>query len=165
MSTDVNCIQVPPAAGLQPTHKFMVRKAVAWLRNRKNCGVVMAELATANNETPDALGFHGLGSSILVECKVSRSDFLADRTKLFRTFEEMGMGDARYFAIPKGLVAPHELPEGWGLIEITDSRTFETKEATQKTSNKRAEVKMLMSALRRLEIATAVFVRHEDVNP
>jgi len=147
-----------------PTHKFLVKKAAAWLRNRKNCNVVFAELATQNNETPDAIGFRGADGSILVECKCSRADFLADKNKIFRHYDDMGMGDARYFAAPKGLLKPGELPEGWGLLEITDGRTYETKEATHKPTNKRAEVKMLMSAIRRLELSTAVFVRAEEEN-
>lgn len=163
---------IPPLAGRtdstdsRPNHKTLVRKSAAWLRNRKNCNVVFAELATQNNETPDVIGFHGAGGSILVECKTSRADFLADKNKIFRHHEEMGMGDARYFAAPKGLLKPDELPEGWGLLEITDAdgRTYETKQATYKEANKRAEVKMLMSAIRRLEISTAVFVRAEEEN-
>lgn len=153
-----------PALGSPPNHKTLVKKASAWLRNRKNCGVVFAELATQNNETPDAIGFHGAGGSILVECKTSRADYLADKNKIFRHYEDLGMGDARYFAAPKGLIKPDELPEGWGLLEITDGRTYETKQATPKQANKRAEVKMLMSAIRRLEISTAVFVRAEEEN-
>ncbi|MES2367661.1 MAG: hypothetical protein V4563_17425, partial [Pseudomonadota bacterium] len=131
-----------------PTHKSLVKKAGAWLRNRKNCGVVMEELATQNTETPDALGFHGAGGSILIECKVSRADYLADKNKIFRRCEEIGMGDSRYFAAPKGLLSPNELPDGWGLLEMTEGRTYETKQAVSKNANKRAEVKMLMSAIR-----------------
>lgn len=149
------------AQGYAPSHRELVKRAGAWLRNRKNCGVVMEELATQNNETPDALGFYGAGGSILVECKCSRADYLADKAKIFRRCEEMGMGDARYFATPKGLVKPDELPEGWGLLEVGEHKIREIKEATNKPANKRAEVKMLMSAIRRLEISTAVFVREE----
>ncbi len=119
---------------------------------------------TNDNETPDAIGFHGAGGSILVECKCSRADYLADKTKIFRHYEDMGMGDARYFAAPKGLLKPDELPDGWGLLEMSEHQTREIKEATHKPGNKRAEVKMLMSAIRRLEISTAVFVRAEEEN-
>lgn len=167
ITTTTELPAIPPLAapsGSHPNHKTLVRKSAAWLRNRKNCNVVFAELATQNNETPDAIGFHGAGGSILVECKTSRADYLADKNKIFRHYEEMGMGDARYFAAPKGLLKPDELPEGWGLLEITDGKTYETKQATHKEANKRAEVKMLMSAIRRLEISTAVFVRAEDEN-
>lgn len=148
-------------SGYAPSHRELVRRAGAWLRNRKNCGVVMEELATQNNETPDALGFYGAGGSILIECKTSRADYLADKIKIFRRCEEIGMGDARYFATPKGLLKPDELPEGWGLLEIGEHQIREVKEATHKPANKRAEVKMLMSAIRRLELSTAVFVREE----
>lgn len=148
-------------SGYAPSHRELVKRAGAWLRNRKNCGVVMEELATQNNETPDAIGFYGAGGSILVECKTSRSDYLADKNKIFRRFDEMGMGDARYFAAPKGIIRPDELLEGWGLLEVGEHQIREIKEATHKPANKRAEVKMLMSAIRRLEISTAVFVREE----
>lgn len=151
-------------SGYAPSHRELVKRAGAWLRNRKNCGVVMEELATQNNETPDALGFYGAGGSILVECKTSRADYLADKNKIFRRCEEMGMGDARYFATPKGLLKPDEVPDGWGLLEVGEHQIREIKEATHKPANKRAEVKMLMSAIRRLEISTAVFVREEH-NP
>lgn len=162
-STEAKC-DFRAASSSPPTHKTLVKKAAAWLRNRKNCNVVFAELATQNNETPDTIGFHGAGGSILVECKTSRADFLADKNKIFRHYEEMGMGDARYFAVPKGMLKPDELPEGWGLLEMSEHQTRETKEATHKPANKRAEVKMLMSAIRRLEISTAVFVRAEEEN-
>lgn len=160
-----NAVVIERAATCSPpTHKALVKKAAAWLRNRKNCNVVFAELATQNNETPDAIGFHGAGGSILVECKCSRADYLADKIKIFRHYEDMGMGDARYFLAPKGMLKADELPEGWGLLEVSEHQTREIKEATHKPANKRAEVKMLMSAIRRLELSTAVFVRAEEEN-
>lgn len=76
----------------------------------------MAELSTANTETPDVIGWHGNGGSILIECKVSRSDFLADKNKVFRRDEDLGMGDVRYFAAPIGLLCADEMPAGWGLV-------------------------------------------------
>lgn len=59
-------------AGYAPSHRELVKRAGAWLRNRKNCGVVMEELATQNNETPDALGFYGAGSALIAwgDCNV-----------------------------------------------------------------------------------------------
>lgn len=147
------------------THKQAVRRVSAWLKYSKACSVVMAELATKNSETPDAIGFHGHGASILVECKVSRSDFLADKHKFFRRDEDRGVGDARYFAAPKGIISEQELPEGWGLLVIHATRIDLAVEPKLKTANKRAEVIMLMSAIRRLEISTAVYVRHEELPP
>ncbi len=148
------------------THKDLVRKAGAWLRNSNRCTVVLTELAaTHNSETPDAIGFFASGGgSILIECKASRADFLADKNKIFRREAERGMGDRRYFMVPVDMViSPDEIPDPWGLIVIPPSeRARIHKEAAYATANKSAEVVMLVSVLRRLEISTAVFVRQEE---
>jgi hypothetical protein len=143
------------------THKQLTRRMAAWLKFRKQCSVVATDLHTAVSETPDAIGFYGTGGSILIECKVSRADFLADKAKQFRQFEDNGMGDFRYFATLPDMVKPTEVPEGWGLLEVRERRVMEIVEPVLKPSNKRNEVKVLMSILRRLEISTAVFVRQD----
>lgn len=144
------------------THKQAVQRMALWLRNTKRCGVVMAELTTMVSETPDVIGFHGHGNSILIECKVSRSDFLSDKQKVFRKIAEAGMGDLRYYAAPPGIITVDDIPISWGLIEIGDRCCFVAQEPQQQKSDKRNEVKMLMSSIRRLEISTAVFVRSEE---
>lgn len=144
------------------THKQAVQRMANWLRNSMGCTIVMAELKTRNSESPDVIGWHGAGASILIECKVSRSDFLSDKTKHFRRYEDAGMGDKRYFALPPGLVTEKDLPEGWGLLEICEKRVRTIREAAHKRAEKRCEVVMLMSSIRRLEISTAVFVRQEE---
>ncbi len=133
-----------------------------YLKNSVGCTVVVTELGTQNNENPDVIGFKYAGHSTLIEVKVSRSDFLSDRSKRFRREMELGMGDLRYFAAPKGLLKAEEMPESWGLLEIEDRCVRVRKEAVHQTANKKAEVVVLMSALRRVEIATAVYVRTED---
>lgn len=139
------------------THPELVTLAEKWLW-RQGCGVVFAELSTlATPETPDAIGFRTT-TSILVECKASRADFLADKNKPFRRDPSRGMGDWRFYMTPKGLVAKDELPEGWGLIEVGKSvrRTHGGPKGNiwtsgqPFTSNKAAEQALLYSALRRL---------------
>ena len=147
-----------------PSHKEAVRRMAAYLRNSIGCTVVMAELTTANPETPDVLGFRTGGRSILIEVKVSRADFMADKNKSFRRQMERGMGDVRYFAAPKGILKPEDMPDKWGLLEIDGRCVRERKEPEHQEANKRAEVIMLTSAIRRLEISTAVFVRDDDQN-
>lgn len=142
------------------THKQLVNRAAAWLRNY-GCTIVITELNTLARETPDAFGYK-TGRSILVECKASRSDFLADKKKSFRICPEYGMGDKRYFMVPYGLVKADELPEGWGLLEVSEKRVYHTKQATTVRPNKHAETILLASVIRRLELSTAVFVRHES---
>ena len=74
---------------------------------------------TSNNhgEQPDVLGVNMYGESILVEVKVSRSDFLADKKKPWRQ-EGKGIGDKRVYLTPKGLLKHHEIPYGWQLWEV-----------------------------------------------
>ena len=153
-----------PTTPWKPTHKTLVRRIAQWLKWTRRMTVVMSELATRNGETPDVIGWIGGASSTLVECKASRADFLADAGKWFRRHEESGMGDLRYVAAPRGMLSPNETPEGWGLLEVDDRCVRTTKEAQPKNGNKRAECVMLMSALRRLELSTAVFVVSDDGN-
>lgn len=143
------------------THKQLVRRMAQWLKGTKRMTVVMSELTTRNSETPDVIGWIGGASSILIECKVSRADFLADGKKFFRRWSERGMGDKRYVAAPAGMLTADEMPDGWGLLEV-DRFVRVNKEAACMTADKRNECAMLMSALRRLEIATAVYVVADD---
>lgn len=145
-------------------HRDLVKRAVAWLKHNQQYTIVINELGSSHTrETPDAIAFKG-GFSILIECKASRSDFLADKKKFFRRDLEYGMGNKRYFMVPKGLVAPEEVPPMWGLLEVYEKQVrikkhvevFEVADV-----NKTAEVALLTSVIRRLEISTAVFVRYE----
>jgi hypothetical protein len=71
-------------------------------------------------EEPDAIGWTPCGYSYLVEVKVSRSDFLADKKKPHRKNPETGMGKRRYVLCPKDMIQPNEVPEGWGLLWATE---------------------------------------------
>ena len=145
------------------THKQLVRRIAAWMKNSKHAVVVLTELVTQRtSETPDVLGFFGAAASTLVECKTSRADFRADAKKHFRREEERGMGDRRYFAAPKGVLDPDDMPDGWGMLSVEEHCVRELVSPEPKTANKAAECMMLMSALRRLEISTAVYVVHEE---
>ena len=68
------------------THGQLVERAVRWLRSYR-CGVVLSEQACVSGEMPDAIGWKRANHSVLVECKVTRADFLADRGKPFRETE------------------------------------------------------------------------------
>lgn len=129
------------------THAELVVRAARWLKRK--CSVVLTELVTTG-ETPDAIGWHGT-LSILIECKATRSDFLADRQKAFRVCCESGMGALRYYMTPKALVEPQELPAGWGLLEIWDDSACQVVKPTLFMQwNHRAEAGLLLSALRRV---------------
>lgn len=130
-------------------HAKLVTVGRAWLERR--CAVVISEMASQREEA-DGIGWSSRGS-ILIECKASRADFLADAHKLFRVRPELGMGSVRYFLAPRGLLTPEELPALWGLLEYTEGRPFprKVKAATVFPEfNHGAEIKLLISALRRI---------------
>jgi hypothetical protein len=136
------------------THAQLVSKAVHWLR-RYRCGVVLSEQACVSGEMPDAIGWKRACHSVLVECKVTRSDFLADRAKPFRLKLELGVGCERFYLVPAGLVRREELPKGWGLLEHTRGR-IETVQASAKNlrtaTGFRYEMNLLLASLRRVEV-------------
>jgi hypothetical protein len=136
------------------THALLVRKAVEWLR-RYRCGVVLSEQACISGEMPDAIGWKRASHSVLVECKVSRADFLADRSKPFRQKPELGVGSERFYLVPCDLVRPDELPPGWGLLEY-HNRRIQTLRPSKKNLRSdqgfRCEMNLLLASLRRVEI-------------
>ncbi|AWA97915.1 TPA: hypothetical protein ACK21Z_005339 [Vibrio harveyi] len=114
----------------QWTHQELVDKAVKWLKKPHGqggtgCHVAVSEFPTGyTGEIPDAIGFRAhteyLGGSVVCEVKVSRSDFLADAKKPHRNGEVLGVGQHRFYVAPQGLIKPDELPQDWGLVEVTN---------------------------------------------
>lgn len=111
------------------THKALCALAVAWLqrpasRSGPGCTVAISETSNwINGEVPDAIGWRpyrqSRSGSVLVEVKVSRADFLADAKKPHRMSPADGMGAYRYFMAPEGILRLSDLPEKWGLVEVT----------------------------------------------
>ena len=98
-------------------HGYLVKRAVRWLLNTRHMGVALAEAWQCTGEQPDAIGWRFDGYSILVECKASRADFVADRRKSHRRNPNKRLGHERWYMTPPGLVCPIDVPEGWGLLE------------------------------------------------
>lgn len=136
------------------THAQLVDRAVRWLRWYR-CGVVLSEQACASGEMPDAIGWKQACHSVLVECKVTRADFLADRAKPFRQKPEKGVGSERFYLTPLGLAKIDELPTGWGLLELRRA-TIEMLHPSAKnlrtTTGFRYEMNLLLASLRRVEV-------------
>jgi hypothetical protein len=117
-----------------PTHAELVLRACRWLSKVKRCAVVFAEAGkNVCREEPDAIGFR-LGVSYVVECKVSRSDFLADAKKGWRQCarNEHGMGQERYYLCPDGLLKPEEMPEKHGLLYVRGRSVVLIREAERR---------------------------------
>jgi len=141
------------------THPQLVERAVRWLRSYR-CGVVLSEQACASGEMPDAIGWKRANHSVLVECKVTRADFLADRSKPFRQKPEQGVGCERFYLTPPALLKVEELPAGWGLLEYRRGRIergeIEVIHASAKNlrtaAGFRYEMNLLLASLRRVEV-------------
>jgi len=136
------------------THAKLVEMAVAWLR-RYRCGVVLSEQACVSGEMPDAIGWKKKCHSVLVECKVSRADFLVDRAKAWRRAPEMGVGSERYYLAPRGMIETGELPGGWGLLEVCGREIVTTKRSARNLRSDSGfgyEMNLLLASLRRVEV-------------
>jgi hypothetical protein len=137
-------------------HSRLVSEAVSWLRRHYGCGVILSEQCCATGEIPDAIGWKGFCHSVVVECKVSRSDFQADATKPFRVDPEKGLGCERFYLAPLGAIAPEELPGGWGLLEIKGNRVRvavkPAKRNLRSPNGLMKETNLLLASLRRVEI-------------
>ena len=136
------------------THRQLVEHAVRWLRSYR-CGVVLSEQACVSGEMPDAIGWKRANHSVLVECKVTRADFLADRGKPFRKKPEDGVGCERFYLTPLALVKPEELPSGWGLLELRRGRIELVQNSAKNlrsAAGLRYEMNLLLASLRRVEV-------------
>ncbi|WP_212652662.1 adenylosuccinate synthase [Marinomonas sp. CT5] len=107
------------------THNNLNELAQKWLlrspsANGAHCKIAFTEVGPLfYGEIADAWGFnYDYDFSVVVESKVSRSDFLADKKKPHRNGEVLGMGTFRYFICPEGMINPDELPEKWGLLWV-----------------------------------------------
>jgi hypothetical protein len=135
-------------------HAQLVERAVRWLRSYR-CGVVLSEQACVSGEMPDAIGWKRANDSVLVECKLTRADFLADRGKPFRQKPEEGVGSERFYLTPSALLRLEELPPGWGLLEFRRGRVEVMQHSAKNlrtAAGFRYEMNLLLASLRRVEV-------------
>lgn len=148
---------------MNDAHHVLVLRAERWL-GRQGCSVVLRDPfhTPCVPEHPDALGWRLASDvSILVECKSSRADFLADRAKPFRAQPDQGLGQWRFYLTPPAIVQVSDLPPGWGLLWGTKRgvRMVHGRPpgntgwgAPPFVANVRAERRLLLAALRRLTL-------------
>src|SRR5712692_7508028 len=136
------------------THAQLVQKAVAWLRGY-GCGVILSEQACLSGEMPDAIGWKRSCHSVLLECKISHPDFLADRDKPFRRKPEIGLGCERFYLTPGEMLRPEELPAGWGLLECHNRKVATVRPSARNLRTAIGfgyEMNLLLASLRRVEM-------------
>lgn len=133
----------------------MVRLARNWLwsldptSERARPAVICTEVSASHSaESPDVFGVGPDGITYLIECKVSRADFLADRLKPHRS-AEVHLGSFRWFCAPSGIIQPHELQKGWGLLQIVNGKLQQRIVPEKATDvDRSAELSILVSVLR-----------------
>lgn len=132
-------------------HSTLVGIGVGWLSRK--CSVVLSEFAASGAETPDVIGWEANAGSIVIECKASRSDFLADARKPARRDPGAGMGHRRYYLSPPEVIQMKDLPARWGLLWAAGGHVLVKREARgHPERNLLAEVRFLSSMLRRAQI-------------
>ena len=132
-------------------HSTLVAMGVRWLS--RQCSVVLYEFATAADENPDVIGWVLGVDSVVIECKLTRSDFLRDATKAVRRHPGAGMGRRRYYLCPPDVIQMKDLPPKWGLLWANKSQVIVEREARgHPERNLVAEVRFLSSMLRRAQI-------------
>src|SRR6266571_4813482 len=138
------------------THAKLVKLAEGWLRRSYRCGIVLSEQTADSGEVPDVIGWKAQCRSVLVECKVSRADFLADRCKSVRLQPEASMGCERFYLTPKGLLKAEDLPKGWGLLECdregVNLGIKPTRHDQRTLTGLLTEMNLLLASLRRVEV-------------
>ncbi len=138
------------------THAQLVKLAETWLRTSYRCGVILSEQTCASGETPDVIGWKGECRSVVVECKVSRADFLADSQKPWRQDPNIALGCERFYLAQAGLIQSAELPPGWGLLEYRGRNVrIEVKPrriSMRSPEGMKYEMNLLLASLRRVEV-------------
>src|SRR5260370_22650244 len=132
-------------------HSTLVAMGVRWLS--RQCSVVLYEFATRTDENPDVIGWAHGSDSVLIECKLTRSDFLRDAMKAVRKNPRAGMGRRRYYLCPLDVIQWKDLPPKWGLLWAAKGQVIVEREARGHSErNLGAEVRFLSSMLRRAQI-------------
>lgn len=137
------------------THLRLVEGAVRWLRSKYRCGIVLSEQSCSSGETPDAIGWKGRNHSVVIECKVSRSDFHADALKPWRVDPQHALGCERFYLAPAGIISVEELTCGWGLLEIHGREITVARKSKKNLRTPEGlanEMNLLLASLRRVEV-------------
>lgn len=143
------------------THRDLCVNAAKYLKTKGivpfyKCQYVVCELERMG-ESPDAFGFSS-ATTQLIEVKVSRSDFLADKNKDWRKKPFNGLGNYRSYMCPTGLINEQDLPYRWGLLWVNEAGIVTVvAEPTCQESNNVEELRLAMSILRREGIKPQIF--------
>jgi hypothetical protein len=99
-----------------------------------------------------------------VEVKASRSDFLKDLKSVAKQKALRSFANFFYYAAPKGLIDPNELPEWAGLMEMTNT-SFYTKTQAPLTERSAPTWSFVAALIRRLDYSQKPVIDGKWVKP
>jgi hypothetical protein len=135
------------------THDELVERARRWLAGKQRCSVVATEIKVGYGEIADAIGWKGIASHV-VECKTSRADYIADQKKQFRADAPwLGLGQYRWYMCEPDVIVEPMLPHKWGLVYVASNGVRIIRKAEAQTENYGGAVDVLLSILRRVNLA------------
>ncbi len=148
------------------THSDLIKVGANWLKKQhggwdnkykkdrgyyhSSCGVILTEFKSFEVSIPDVIGFNNY-CSVVIECKVSHSDYLADLKKSHRfALNPKQCGNYRYYLTLPDVIKIDEVNNGWGLLYY-DGKVSVVKPPTLHTESeiKVAEYSILYSIARR----------------
>ncbi len=144
------------------THHELCLLAAEWLFKKGSkgswhrCQYVAVEVNTVSSIICDVLGWGGT-NGVQIECKVSRSDFLADRRKPHRQNPSIDMGAYRYYCCPQGIIKPKDIPAHWGLLYEVNGEIRLIVEAQEIEGVHCSELTIVSSVMRREGIRPQIF--------
>lgn len=152
------------------SHRELCERGAKYVKNHglypyHRAQYVVCELERVG-ECPDVFGFGGT-ATLLVEVKVSRSDFLSDKKKSWRRTPAHGLGEMRSYLCPAGLIRESELPPFWGLLYADERGSISVvKYPESQACDSRQEMQLAASILRREGIKPQVFSykKYRDVH-
>lgn len=134
------------------THRELVIRGVKWLKNTSHykyrSPIILPEYSCSAHSIPDVIGMSSDRTTVL-ECKVSRSDFMADFKKSHRSFIDQ-LGNSRFYLVTANLIRPEEINNGWGLLYCYDNKITVQKESEWFTNTRAQEYRILYSLIRRI---------------
>jgi len=85
---------------------------------------------------------------IAYEIKVSRSDFMAEKMDPDKRIPAMEVSDYFYFAAPRGLIAPMEIPKDCGLLVVYETGQSEILKEAPRLEATRLDWRFVASLVR-----------------
>ena len=123
----------------------------------KTYNIVAVELNVTGAENPDVWGYDGY-STVVIEVKVSHSDFKSDQKKMWRNVvPEHQAGNNRWYLCPEGIIKHDELPDGWGLLYWDGKRIYPVVAPVPRMQGCHADLRMLYSLMFREKMTGRIF--------